>query len=57
MLILAFVILMKKLPFSIPKNIKDENVIKILEMATEVDVNKRKSMKDIKDLMDKCGIK
>jgi len=26
-------------------------------MATEVDVNKRKSMKDIKDLMDKCGIK
>ena len=50
-------ILMKKLPFSIPKNIKDENVIKIIEMATEVDVNKRKSMKDIKDLMDKCGIK
>ena len=48
---------MKKLPFSIPKNIKDENVIKIIEMATEVDVNKRKSMKDIKDLMDKCGIK
>jgi hypothetical protein len=45
------------LPFSIPKNIKDENVIKIIEMATEVDVNKRKSMKDIKDLMDKCGIK
>ena len=50
-------ILMKKLPFSIPKNIKDENVIKIIEMATEVDVNKRKSMKDIKELMDKCGIK
>ena len=50
-------ILMKKLPFSIPKNIKDENVIIIIEMATEVDVNKRKSMKDIKDLMDKCGIK
>ena len=50
-------ILMKKLPFSIPKNIKDENVIKIIEMATEVDVNKRKSMKEIKDLMDKCGIK
>ena len=50
-------ILMKKLPFSIPKNIKDENVIKIIEMATEVDVNKRKSMKDIKDLMNKCGIK
>ena len=50
-------ILMKKLPFSIPKNIKDENVIKIIEMATEVDVDKRKSMKDIKDLMDKCGIK
>ena len=50
-------ILMKKLPFSIPKNIKDENIIKIIGMATEVDVNKRKSMKDIKDLMDNCGIK
>jgi serine/threonine protein kinase len=50
-------ILMKKLPFSIPKNIHDKNIIKIIEMSTEVDVNKRKSMKDIKDLMDSCGIK
>ena len=50
-------ILMKKLPFSIPKNIQDKNIIKIIEMSTEVDVNKRKSMKDIKDLMDSCGIK
>ena len=50
-------ILMKKLPFSIPKNIPDKNIIKIIEMSTEVDVNKRKSMKDIKDLMDSCGIK
>jgi serine/threonine protein kinase len=50
-------ILMKKLPFSIPKNIQDKNIIKIIEMYTEVDVNKRKSMKDIKDLMDSCGIK
>ena len=50
-------ILMKKLPFSIPKNIQDKNIIKIIEMSTEIDVNKRKSMKDIKDLMDSCGIK
>ena len=50
-------ILMKKLPFSIPQNIQDKNIIKIIEMSTEVDVNKRKSMKDIKDLMDSCGIK
>ena len=50
-------ILMKKLPFSIPKNIQDKNIIKIIEKSTEVDVNKRKSMKDIKDLMDSCGIK
>jgi serine/threonine protein kinase len=50
-------ILMKKLPFSIPKNIQDKNIIKIIEMSTEVDVDKRKSMKDIKDLMDSCGIK
>ena len=35
-------ILMKKIPFSIPKNIEDKNIIKIIEMATDVDVNKRK---------------
>ena len=50
-------ILMKKLPFSIPKNIDDKNIIKIIEMSTEVDVDKRKNMKEIKDFLDLCGIK
>ena len=50
-------ILMKKIPFSIPKNIEDKNIIKIIEMATQVDVNKRKNMKEIKDFLDNCGIK
>ena len=50
-------IMMKKLPFSIPKNIEDKNIIKIIEMSTEVDVDKRKNMKDIKEFMDSCGIK
>ena len=49
-------ILMKKLPFSIPKNIDDKNIIKIIEMSTEVDVDKRKNMKEIKDFLDLCGI-
>ena len=50
-------ILMKKIPFSIPKNIEDKNIIKIIEMATQVDVNKRMNMKEIKDFLDSCGIK
>ena len=50
-------ILMKKLPFSIPKNIDDKNIIKIIEMSTEVNVDKRKNMKEIKDFLDLCGIK
>ena len=50
-------ILMKKIPFSIPKNIEDKNIIKIIEMSTQVDVNKRKNMKEIKDFLDTCGIK
>ena len=50
-------ILMKKIPFSIPKNIEDKNIIKIIEMATQVDVNKRMNMKEIKDFLDNCGIK
>lgn len=50
-------ILMKKIPFSIPKNIEDKNIIQIIQMATEVDVNKRKNMKEIKDFLDNCGIK
>ena len=50
-------ILMKKIPFSIPKNIEDKNIIKIIEMATQVDVDKRKNMNEIKDFLDSCGIK
>ena len=50
-------ILMKKIPFSIPKNIEDKNIIQIIQMATDVDVNKRKNMKEIKDFLDNCGIK
>ena len=50
-------ILMKKIPFSIPKNIEDKNIIKIIEMSTEVDVNKRKNMNEIKEFLDSCGIK
>lgn len=50
-------LLMKKIPFSIPKNIGDKNIITIIEMATKVDVNERKSMKEIKDFLDICGIK
>ena len=50
-------ILMKKIPFSIPKNIEDKNIIKIIEMATQVDVNKTMNMKEIKDFLDSCGIK
>ena len=50
-------ILMKKIPFSIPKNIEDKNIIQIIQMATEVNVNKRKNMKEIKDFLDNCGIK
>ena len=50
-------ILLKKYPFSIPINIKDENIINIIKMATEIDVNKRASMTDIKKVMEECNIK
>ena len=50
-------ILLKKYPFSIPNNIKDINIIKIIQMATEVDSNKRASMTEIKNIMEKCNIK
>ena len=48
---------MKKNTFSIQKNIEDKNIIKIIEMSTEVDVNKRKNMNEIKEFLDSCGIK
>ena len=50
-------ILLKKLPFSIPNNIKDNNIIKIIQMSTDIDPTKRASMFDIKKLMDNCNIK
>ena len=50
-------ILLKQYPFSIPNNIKDNNIIKIIQMATEVDSNKRASMTEIKNIMEKCNIK
>jgi serine/threonine protein kinase len=50
-------ILLKQYPFSIPNNIKDNNIIKIIQMATKVDSNKRASMTEIKNIMEKCNIK
>ena len=50
-------ILLNKYPFSIPKNITDNNIAKIIQMATEVDANKRASMTEIKNFMENCNIK
>jgi len=50
-------ILLHKYPFSIPKNITDNNIAKIIQMATEVDANKRASMTEIKNYMENCNIK
>lgn len=50
-------ILLNKYPFSIPKNITDNNIAKIIQMATEVDANKRASMTEIKNYMENCNIK
>jgi serine/threonine protein kinase len=50
-------ILLQNYPFSIPNNIKDNNIIKIIQMATEIDINKRASITDIKIYMEKCNIK
>ena len=50
-------ILLNKYPFSIPGVIKDKNIIRIIQIATEIDVNKRASMTDIKKVMEECNIK
>ena len=50
-------ILLQKYPFSIPNNINDKNIIQIIQMSTEVDINKRASMTDIKNFMEKNNIK
>ena len=50
-------ILLKKLPFSIPSVINDKNIIRIIQMATDIDVNKRASMTDIIKVMEECNMK
>lgn len=50
-------ILLKKMPFSIPANIVDKNIIQIIQMSTVVDVSKRASMSDIKKFMEDNNIK
>ena len=50
-------ILLKKMPFSIPGNIDDKNIIQIIQMSTIVDVAKRASMNEIKNLMEVNNIK
>ena len=50
-------VLFKKLPFSVPKNITDNNIAKIIQISTEVDVNKRASMTEIKKILEECNIK
>ena len=50
-------ILYKKIPFSVPNNITDSNIVKIIQMSTEVDVGKRSSMSEIKKFLEDCNIK
>ena len=50
-------LLLKKMPFSIPSNIVDKNIIQIIQMSTVVDVSKRASMSEIKKIMEDNNIK
>jgi len=45
--------LIKKVPFPIPDNIENKNIIKIIEMATVIDYTKRADITEIKKIMDK----
>ena len=45
-------VLVKKIPFSIPKNINITNVVNVIKMACEVDLDKRSTMSDIKLFME-----
>jgi serine/threonine protein kinase len=45
-------LLLTKTKFPIPVNIKDENIKKVIAMATEVDFKKRASMEDIIKILD-----
>jgi len=46
-------LLLTKVKFPIPNNIKDENIRKIIKIATEVDFKKRASMEDIVNILSK----
>lgn len=50
-------VLTKKIPFSIPKNLTNPTVIKIIEMATNIDINLRSSMQEIKAFIEANPIK
>lgn len=50
-------VLTKKIPFSIPKNLTNPTVIKIIEMATNIDINIRSSMQEIKAFIETNPIK
>jgi serine/threonine protein kinase len=44
--------LCKKKPFPIPKNIKDENIVKIISMATQIEPDKRADMTTIMEIIE-----
>lgn len=46
-------LLLTKAKFPVPTNIKDENIKKIIQMATEVDFKKRASMEDLVSILSK----
>jgi len=46
-------LLLTKVKFPVPKNITDENIIKIIQMSTEVDFKKRASMEDVVSVLSK----
>ena len=46
-------ILLNQYPFSVPNNITDKNIVEIIQMSTEVDANKRASMIEIKNILEK----
>ena len=54
---IIYQVLYKKVPFSIPKNIEDNNICKVIQMSTEIDVDKRSSMTEIKKFLEDCKIK
>ena len=45
-------VLVNKIPFSIPKNINIPSVIEVIKMATQVDLDKRSTMTEIKQFME-----